>query len=135
MVAWSTTRSDSVEKMGRSWPTVAEDGRMNSSAPTRPYRVAHITQDQLVCRRSAAGVTPAIERHFADYAQRPGHSDTPIPATNANVPTNITIGIMLAVCGNDARALCAGGPLVPTGFASICAGMVAFAIDVADDPI
>lgn len=55
-----------------------------------------------------------------------------MPANNARHPTIATIGIMLAVCGSDARALCAGCPVVGTGRASIRAGMVALAIEMPD---
>ncbi len=56
-----------------------------------------------------------------------------MPANNARQPTTATTGIMLAVCGNDARALCAGCPVVGTGLASIREGIVALAIEMPDD--
>ena len=56
-----------------------------------------------------------------------------MPANNDRQPTTATIGIMLAVCGNDARALWAGCPVVGNGLASIREGIVALAIEMPDD--
>jgi hypothetical protein len=48
------------------------------------------------------------------------HAHKPVPANNARQPTTATTGIMLAVLGKDARALCAGCRVVATGLASSC---------------
>jgi len=58
-----------------------------------------------------------------------------MPANNASQPAVATIGIMLAVWGNDARVRGAGRAVVTAALASIRAGMVALAIDTLDDAI
>jgi hypothetical protein len=56
-----------------------------------------------------------------------------MPANNARQPTTATTGVMVAVFGSDARAVCAGCPVVGTGLVSIRAGIVALAIEMLDD--